>query len=128
MKQYIVRGIWNITYLAKDKQDAFDSASKMIQSLNNPNIKIYVQEVSEGSILKEESKDSNRTHDTEEEDSVDKEYDVTIERVIHSTVTATSEKEAREYALQGDGDEIPDGSEVVDVRLSSFQQRRNNGR
>ena len=53
MMQYIVRGIWNITYLAKDKQDAFDSASKMIQSLNNPNIKIYVQEVSERSILKE---------------------------------------------------------------------------
>ena len=58
MKQYIVRGIWNITYLAKDKQNAFDSASKMIQSLNNPNIKIYVQEISERSILKEESKAS----------------------------------------------------------------------
>ena len=50
MKKFTVKGIWNITYLAKDKQDAFNSASKMINTLNNPNVKLQVQEIKEGDL------------------------------------------------------------------------------
>ncbi len=45
IKKFLVAGRWERTYLAKDETEANRMAYNDIQSINNANIKMYVQEV-----------------------------------------------------------------------------------